>query len=214
MRVYHYLKAEHGLDDIARKRLKISRLSDLNDPFELLSTEMRNREWRKLFNELKNDISEKFGVLCFSRNWHNPLLWSHYADKHKGMCLGFDVPRSYLMEMTYSGRRLLMSIENEMKKFKLDEEFMKKMLSTKYKDWKYEDEVRLFLNLEEQDLETSHYFKEFSEEIALKQIILGQRCEFTKTEVEKRLSSYGKDVQVIPARLAFGSFRVVRDKSK
>ena len=214
MRVYHYLKAEHGIDDIAKKRLKISRLSDLNDPFELLSTEMRNREWRKLFNELKTDISEKFGVLCFSRNWHNPLLWSHYADKHKGMCLGFDVPHSYLMEMTYSGKRLLLSVENEMKKLKLDEEFMKTILRTKYKDWKYEDEVRLFLNLEEKDRETGHYFKEFSEEITLKQVILGPRCEVTKPEVAKSLSGYGNNVEVIPARLAFGSFRVVRDRSK
>ena len=31
-------------------------------------------------------------ILCFSRNWDNLLLWSHYGDRHMGVCLGFDIP--------------------------------------------------------------------------------------------------------------------------
>ena len=30
-------------------------------------------------------------ILCFSRNWDNLLLWSHYGDSHTGVCLGFDI---------------------------------------------------------------------------------------------------------------------------
>ena len=26
------------------------------------------------------------GMLCFSKGWHNPVQWSHYTDKHKGIC--------------------------------------------------------------------------------------------------------------------------------
>jgi hypothetical protein len=28
--------------------------------------------------------------------WHNPLLWSHYADRHRGMALGFDTDDAIL----------------------------------------------------------------------------------------------------------------------
>jgi hypothetical protein len=36
MRVYHFTKAVHGLEAIRRRRLKIARISELNDPFEFL----------------------------------------------------------------------------------------------------------------------------------------------------------------------------------
>jgi len=29
-------------------------------------------------------------VTCFSEVENNLLLWSHYADKHKGACIGFN----------------------------------------------------------------------------------------------------------------------------
>jgi hypothetical protein len=35
MRLYHYLSEKHALDDLENKRLKIARIEDLNDPFEL-----------------------------------------------------------------------------------------------------------------------------------------------------------------------------------
>ena len=47
------------------------------------------------------------GVLCFSRGWHNPLLWSHYGDKHRGVCLGFDVPNAHIVHVSYNSSRLL-----------------------------------------------------------------------------------------------------------
>jgi hypothetical protein len=31
-RAYHFVSLQHGLDDLRRRRLKISRLDDLNDP--------------------------------------------------------------------------------------------------------------------------------------------------------------------------------------
>ena len=31
----------------------------------------------------------KLGVCCFSEDWSNVLMWSHYAAKHSGICLRF-----------------------------------------------------------------------------------------------------------------------------
>lgn len=44
---------------------------------------------------------EDCGILCFSKNWNNPVQWAHYADKHKGFCLGFDVPDEHPTKVTY-----------------------------------------------------------------------------------------------------------------
>lgn len=46
MRVYHFVNAEFGLDDIRRRRLKIATLNDLNDPFELFGVHLGD-EFRK-----------------------------------------------------------------------------------------------------------------------------------------------------------------------
>lgn len=32
-----------------------------------------------------------FGVLSMAARWNCPLMWSHYADEHKGVCIEFDV---------------------------------------------------------------------------------------------------------------------------
>lgn len=40
MRVYHFIKLEHGLDSLRDKRLKISLIDKLNDPFELLALKL------------------------------------------------------------------------------------------------------------------------------------------------------------------------------
>src|SRR6218665_1281944 len=32
---------------------------------------------------------ERLGILCLSERWDSILMWSHYADLHKGYCVGF-----------------------------------------------------------------------------------------------------------------------------
>ena len=38
MRTYHFLSGDHALDDISKRRLKLSEIDKLNDPFELWCT--------------------------------------------------------------------------------------------------------------------------------------------------------------------------------
>jgi len=35
------------------------------------------------------DVKMKIGITCFSKSYMNTLMWSHYANKHNGLCLGF-----------------------------------------------------------------------------------------------------------------------------
>ena len=213
MRVYHFLSSEYSFDDIRRKRLKISRLSDLNDPFELMSVDMPTRDHRKIFNSFKRDMNEKYGVLCFSKDWKNPVLWSHYSDKHKGICFGFDVLDDLLMNIEYRGTKLLEEIEASLTPEKLTPDLMQKILKTKFEDWEYENEVRIFVQLEEADRETGHYFKVFDSTLALKDVIVGARSNVKKKDIEEALDCQKSGVRIIKARMAFGSFRVVENKA-
>ena len=112
MRLYHFINKKYGLDSLNLKRLKIAQIDQLNDPFEFLGVELSNPQYRDLFNQLKQDLSKDIGILCFCENYHNPALWAHYAEKHKGLCLGFDVPLEACQKVRYS--KTLLSIDEFM----------------------------------------------------------------------------------------------------
>lgn len=100
MRVYHFINEKFGLENIKRRRLKIARIDELNDPFEFIARADNERE-RAALRATREEQTKKTGLLCFSRSWQNPVQWSHYADRHRGFCLGFDVPDALIKEVTY-----------------------------------------------------------------------------------------------------------------
>lgn len=214
MRVFHFLNAEYGLDDIRRRRLKIAQIPDLNDPFELLSIDLSNKDLRRAFQATKEELSKTGGILCFSKKWSNPVLWSHYADKHRGLCLGFKVPKKYLVRVSYTTERLVSEAERLLRTGSTDESTMRRLLSTKYAHWEYEKEMRCFVSLEEKDPKSGLYFAGFSDDLRLVQVIVGARSDVSRTDVAEALGPLGKSVRVFKARLAFKSFRVVRNKDE
>lgn len=38
---------------------------------------------------LQKDMNSRFGLLCLTEKPDNELMWSHYADSHKGFAIGF-----------------------------------------------------------------------------------------------------------------------------
>ena len=214
MRLYYLSSEKYMLDDLDNKHVKISLLNDLNDPFELLSVDLPKREYRAAFNRLKNQLNKTRGVICFSTQWENPVLWSHYADKHKGICLGFEIPDDMIAKVDYTGKRLVVDIERLLESGKLNEEKMLKILTTKFEDWHYESEYRIFVNLSEKDSYTGLYFKDFGKDLELREVIIGARCKTSRTKIKAYLKSYTPKVKIISARLAFRTFRVIPNLSK
>ena len=82
MRVFHFVNEEFGLEDLRKRRLKIATLHELNDPFELFGVSLADESLRRAFRAMKDQLASNRGLLCFSRDWHNPVQWSHYAAKH------------------------------------------------------------------------------------------------------------------------------------
>jgi hypothetical protein len=127
VRVYHFVPARFGLDDLRRRRLKIARLHDLNDPFELWAIALPSRGLRKALREWKAELSRRFGLLCFSFSRSNPLPWSHYADGHRGIALGFGVGAARIKNVRYVEDRPILDGVSEASIIDL--------LYTKYVDW-------------------------------------------------------------------------------
>ena len=149
MRAYNFLPSEFALSDIALRRLRISRLRDLNDPFELLASNMEgDKRFLSGMASWKNEINEMFGLLCFSRSWENPVLWSHYGDKHHGICLGFDIREELVEPVRYVGDRIPVIFEDDNPENGLAKSFVLDLLRTKYEHWIYEEEVRVFVTLD------------------------------------------------------------------
>ena len=134
-RLYHFTHADFALEDIKYRKLKIAEFKDMNDPFELGCFKLPTREHRDAMKGIKKEFSEKCGLLCFSEDWENPLLWSHYADKHRGICLGFDVDSGGLCRVSYKEQRPDFPNAST-------DEFANQLYSAKYKGWEYEREWR------------------------------------------------------------------------
>src|SRR5438552_2914382 len=107
MRVYKYLSSGDAIRDLTQHRIKISEFADMNDPFELSGVRLSEPGYqgasaKQMERLLREHCHLSYGALCFSKSPSNPLLWSHYADKHKGICLGFELsPDAPVSDPTY-----------------------------------------------------------------------------------------------------------------
>jgi hypothetical protein len=213
-RVYHFVEQRFGLEDIQQRRLKIATFGQLNDPFEFFGANLTNPELRRAFRDLKEQLGARSGMLCFSRNWSNPVQWSHYADKHCGLCLGFDVPCEHLRKVSYSKKRFFVDAQRLLNPSQLDEKTAQDLLFTKFSHWRYENEIRSFVSLEEVDPETGLYFADFSDRLRLREVIVGAHSTLPEADLLSALGELQQSVKITKARLAFGSFNVVRQRDK
>ena len=167
MRLYHFIGPEFGLAAIGLRRLKISRIDRLNDPFELLAGTQSERLTREATRLIRSIIATHLGLICFSRDWRNPVMWGHYAQNHQGLCLGFDIDEAIAMPVNYVTKRLpfdhyLDPATSKEEIFALAARF----IATKYSHWRYEKEGRSWasLNPEGPDIQ----FSQFSRQVRLR----------------------------------------------
>ena len=213
MLAFHFVPEKYGLEDISKRRLKVATYDDLNDPFELLSVNLANSMVRLTFRQMKAEMVKTDGLLCFSRNWQNPVLWSHYSDKHRGLCLGFEIDEKKLAEVRYSSSRVDVTMDEVLNSSQLDRSEIQKRLFTKFNLWKYEDEVRIPVFLGNK-FDNGLYFVPFSNELKLVQVIVGAESTVTRAKIHKALDDLVSKVETFKARLAFKTFQVVRQKNQ
>ncbi|HTK18219.1 MAG TPA: DUF2971 domain-containing protein [Mucilaginibacter sp.] len=134
--------------------------------------ERRNNE-RKLMKQshratgvyrlLIDKTAAMMGVCCFTTKNDHILMWSHYAEKHQGICLEFDplVQLDYFLtaEVHYTDQFQPLNY------FKSDEDALIIMAITKSTVWEYEGEIRV--------LRPTENGKQFFNKSALTGVIFG-----------------------------------------
>jgi len=203
VRVYRFLDAQFGLKSLYERRLKISRIEDLNDPFEFLPFDLTHDIMRNHIESVKANAHSSQGLLCFSSSWSNPLIWAHYSDRHKGLCLGFEIP--YGDSVIYKAKPIQMALDDSIEETR---RLIKDYKNTKYSGWCYEDEVRVWKKLEDQE---SLCFADFGDELRLSEVIAGMACPITEAELVRAIAD--PSVKIVKARRAFDEFKIVEDEN-
>lgn len=174
MKLYYYTSQDYALQNIFNRSLKVSLLNSVNDPFEnCFEIEPTVKRDHLLINSNYHNDRYTRGMICFSSNCNQVPMWGHYADNHRGICLGFEVKSKddKLLQVKYKKYRphfknpALMSF--------------KQRLQIKHKIWSYEKEYRLICNLKDcQQISHNMFFYNFgtSETLKLTDIVLGLRC--------------------------------------
>lgn len=213
MRVYQLAPANYAMQNLRRSQLKVSTFDDLNDPFELLSAKLPVSSLRKALREFKADAHASMGILCFGPSWENPVMWSHYGDKHRGICLGFDIPDKFAIPVEYIDERSTIQFADGIESKGVDHQFALDLMRSKYNAWSYENEIRMFVGLNDAERdENGLFFYGFGPDLMLREVILGPRCDVSASDVAVATRQNAGNVRVLKARLAFNSFRVVTDQ--
>ena len=128
---------EFLMDILLKERLYAASYHELNDPMEGVIKidntvpKSREAEWEEIVSQLR--------IVCFTRDYENTLMWSHYADGGKGCVIEFELlddqkhhKVSYLVRPTLTAKDI-----NDDKAIEI--------LKYKNKPWKYEAEYRCII---------------------------------------------------------------------
>jgi hypothetical protein len=149
---YSLLDSEEKIQEyLVKKRLDSEGYYSANDLDTLLKQfEERLRNQRDKVQEDYNalyfdGVNKHYGVLSLSERWDSILMWSHYADFHKGYCIGFweeKLRRNFIV----TGGRISYPPDNSFPRLSPIGDHLTNMLQeshVKSNDWKYEEEYRL-----------------------------------------------------------------------
>ena len=124
---------------------KLSKLKGLNHIFEKMESDLKN-----------------LGIFSLSRTCENVLMWSHYAEDHKGFCLGFKLSDKFHTwnehDKVIGCHDVIYTKSNPFLNYFIDSAKSEKAskcddfrmsltligLLSKSKAWEYEKEVRVF----------------------------------------------------------------------
>lgn len=132
-----------------------------------------------------HNSTKDFGVVCFSKTFDDIIMWGHYANGHRGFVIEFD-------EILFNGVERLNVVYTE-RPHLLDKDIsepdnFRKFISTKYKGWSYEQEVRLLCSTNDVSIYDGRSHLDFDPKTILR-IYLGGKAD------EKLIRKIAKLVQ-------------------
>ena len=157
---------------------------------------------------LRTEIEEELllrydkGIVSLAGQETCPLMWSHYGDQHRGICIGYSLPDDATVDIhkvKYGGSRRVKA--SDVAAMLQDDDAAQRevdgaVLLRKANSWSYEQEWRLIGPLGLQD-----------SPFVLELVIFGMRCkDSTKYVVMKALENREKSVKFYNMRTIAGTF--------
>ncbi len=213
MLLYRFLNAEYGLLAIKERRLRISRVSELNDEFEFIGLALKRKADRIDLRKMREHVNGHTGIICMSKKWSHPLMWSHYGASYTGIALEFFTFPTQVREVEYVSKRPTLQTFGCKTLDDISEEDLKRLFRLKFDAWRYEEECRFFRELQnpEEIKGKVHYFLPFSAHLQLKSVIVGPRSNVSRAQVDEALGDLVGSVETYSARADFDDFKVVRN---
>ena len=146
-----YLKRKLAIRRIIRD--KMPRLSKQDVKARTTAAMRRSpKDIERMMSESQAALMENTGVCCLSAIPDNILMWSHYADSHRGICLRFTPEVKKLAQPKADDLHFELSfpVKYSDTRPKIDilwrdrPDLLEKMLLTKADFWSYEHEWRMF----------------------------------------------------------------------
>lgn len=186
--------------------LKHKNLKSEPDPQKFAEALLANKsKFQDITQQFIQDFINTKGVCCFSKRWDILLQWAHYADKHTGIVLGFDLLKDThffandLLDVSYVNKYPKCNI------IKDQDKFAEILAGTKSKHWQYEEEYRVI----KPSTENFEFIKE-----ALTEVIFGiKTSDEDIISVKKLLMNNGySNVTFYRAKLGEKEYRLNREK--
>lgn len=168
----------------------------------------RSSPW-EVFTELNNLIDKvdeyknTLRVLCTTPTEMHSLMWAHYADSHRGICIEYEVDFSSLPKGLAS---VPVQYTNELKSYLASsfilspEDLLSRLLFTKSSEWSYESEWRFVLHNGDESLDLDERFRVVS-------VTAGYKCS-KDTELRALCDKKGLEFYKVRDQGIYGLVRV------
>lgn len=213
--IYKYSRFNDGIDKILiNQSLKFSNPTTYNDPFDCnekllniaysdklvdqtiakiglgLSRQQRRelkREWSNPanFHKIMREVRQEYKLACFSETNDEVLMWSHYAESHSGICIGFNFPYHYESKFILCSVKYLneiLPIDAQTDKLRI----ILYWLTTKSIAWSFEKEIRAITKAQ---IVGDHEFVNYDPKY-IKEIIFG--CKVSDNQIKESLHKLKK----------------------
>lgn len=173
-------------------------------------------EPEKFQEEYEKDATESFnnfyGVLSISSEWNNILMWSHYADKHRGLAVGFKEKQLFASGL-FTGEMVKYPNNRDYPTISPTEgngfERHLKTIYHKSIDWKYENEYRLAKIFRPPHIPNEEERKINFDPSLIEEVIIGINiCPDHKNEILKICKKH--DIRVFQAQRVKSKFLIDR----
>ncbi|RUS58860.1 DUF2971 domain-containing protein [Pseudorhodobacter sp. E13] len=223
VRLYYFTNDQWGKENVEKRRLKLSFPSLVNDVFELRPFDFGEGEQGRLrrlaWNKAIETHSMTQGFISFAKSWSVPTMWGHYANNHKGICLGFDIPILRDDDAAFAERIEYVDQLHPMnERVFTDAAYNASMVEiarkTKSSHWSYEQEWRCWFSLsgEEKKMKQTKlgelFFANFDTNLVLREVIFGVNSIHT-SETFRTLLRPEDNVKFTTARPSFRRFEMV-----